>query len=185
MGTGVCFLLLAIILQFIDALDYFLITHPYAPLPLVLTAIFLCIVYPCREPNGWSSTRNDTTMCQAVVSGIMFASWICTRLGWTIDVEVPLVQPVLWPGWSSIGLMMLRELTGCAIMVVVHVTMRALVLFMLSIIMGKKIDRSKETSVYIELPYKFIAYFFIVCAMVLVSPLAFKALGIPVHTFNV
>ncbi len=183
-GTGTCALLLAFYLQFIDILDYFLVTNQYGPILITGVSFFLCLIYPCREENGWSSTRNDTTMCLSCVSGVMVACWVCNQLGWLIDAEVPVTHPIVFPGWTSIALMLLREVIGCCIMVFIHITMRALVLFFVSLALRRKIDRSKETSVYIELPYKFIAYFCICCAMVILSPVTFKALGIPVYTFN-
>ena len=183
-GTSICLLLLALILLFIDELDHFLLTHPTAPVLTIAAVLFLSYLYPCNEQ--WSSSRNDTTMCLACVSGVMIASWISHHLGWAVDVSGPVVNPIVWPGWTSIGLMLLREVIGVGIMVCAQVASRATILAVLSVIMGRKIDRKNDPQNFsVEFPFKLISYFCIVCAMVLVSPLVFKVLHIPIYTVNV
>ena len=184
-GAGVCFIMMGIILQFIDAMDHFLLTHPYAPLILISTTTLFLVFYPCKE--GWTSTRKDTTLLLASFSGLMVGSWVCNQLGYLVDVDGPVPHPLVWPGWSSVGLMLLREFAGLAMIAVVYVIVRALVLFLMSIVMWRKIDRSnkKARTLDVELPFTFISNFCIALAMIVVAPVTFKVLGIPVYTFNV
>nr|XP_054766560.1 sphingosine-1-phosphate phosphatase 2-like [Lytechinus pictus] len=176
MGIVITVILMAVVFQFLESLDAFLITHRYAPLFAMATAFFLSIIYPTRD--GWSSTRGDTIVIMGVTTGIYSSLWLCHQQGIPpMYDELPPTQ-ISWPGPYSIFLMICRQVIGLTLMGLSHLTFKTIILGILSAINGEKITEETKKKSWIEIPYKYITYFAICVASNYLSPLAFQKVGL-------
>ncbi|XP_787135.3 sphingosine-1-phosphate phosphatase 2 [Strongylocentrotus purpuratus] len=175
-GIFITALLMAIVFQFLEPLDTFLITHPYAPLFSMATAFFLSIIYPTQD--GWSSTRADTIVIMGVTTGIYSSLWLCHQQGIPPMYDELPSPHIKWPGPYSILLMLCRQVIGLALMGLSHVTFKTIILGILSAINGEKITEETKKQTWIEIPYKYITYFAICVALNYLSPLVFEKVGL-------
>ena len=160
-GVNITFIILAFVLPLLDSLDYFLLTNPIALTVFIATSLVALAYHPCVEK--WNDARADTTVIMGVVNGVFISSFIQNQLS---DGEGDLLapHPITWPeGFQDVLIMFVREFIGLSIMVLVHLIIRPLMVQILSVILGRKIDRNnnnpKETVV--EFPYKYVSYLFV------------------------
>ncbi len=174
-GVNVTFVILGFVLPFIDNIDFFLLMNPVAPVVMVTIALLALHYHPCEE--RWNDARADTTVIIGVVNGVYISSWIMCQLSALEDVLVPIPHEIRWPGFKAIPVMFIRELIGTSIMVIVHLVVRVVMLKLLSIILGRKVDRKGPKEVIIEFPYKYVSYLAVGASAFLCLPI-FPLLGI-------
>ena len=174
-GISVTFVILVMVLPFIDQVDYSLLTSLPA-LSLMFIVTFVALAYhPCEEQ--WNDLRADTTIILAVVNGIFMSSWIFNQCGLVEDVVAPIPHEVIWPGFQAVGLMFLREAVGIFVIGVMHEVSRRLMLVVLSVILRRKIDRKGPKEIVVEFPYKYVTYF-VAGSSIFLPFLIFDLLGI-------
>ncbi len=175
-GETLIWVLMLLLWPLFDPLDYFLVTHPQAPLVLISMSVFLCIIYPSQ--NGVASTRADTISSLGAVSGAFCGFWFNYRTGMLPDALAPLGGVIGWPGWSAAGLMLIKYLMTQVLAVLVYLPVRAFILQVISVIFNTEINERTKRLLFVELPYRYTTFVVLISIIYVCMPLLFLKLGL-------
>lgn len=100
----------------VDRLDYWLLTATYSPILLILGSMLLVKIYP--QPDKWTPTRGDTTLCVGLYTGIQLGAWINYHLGYMHVPDIDPPYPVIWPSYPMLIHLFIRTLIGLAVILV-------------------------------------------------------------------
>ncbi|CAG5127126.1 unnamed protein product [Candidula unifasciata] len=162
---------------FVDPVDSFLMTHPWALPVTVVLCIILSMLYPSLEK--WSTARGDTTMVLGVFSGIYAGMWLTAKL--TEFDYVPDSPPYVLelPSVKDFSLGVTRQISGLFIIIIFLTLIKLVILHSLSWLFGydPKDPRTKQCRP-VELPYKYVSYYVSAAATTYIIPLLFLKLNI-------
>ncbi|XP_071802648.1 sphingosine-1-phosphate phosphatase 2-like [Asterias amurensis] len=175
-GVTITLVLMLLLWPWLDQMDHFLLTHPQAPLVVISTSVFLCIIYPCQ--NGVASTRADTITILSAVSGALCGFWFNYRIGMLPDALAPLGGVIGWPGWTTLGLMLIKYLMAQLLTAVMYLAVRAFLLQAIPVIYNIEINERTKRLLFVELPYRYINYFGVGAFSYVIIPLLFQKLNL-------
>jgi len=175
--------LMAVFLPYLGVIDQFLLFSPYAPIVCTVVPLLLCVIYPAQ--SQWSSARSDTVLIVSAGSGVALGHWMSFQYGFMHQASLPPPYAIIPPTWSWAGLVVLRMVTGVAVLLFLRQTV-AVVVHRVACYMAGVDHRDRVAArqhFAVELPYKFITYATISVGMVYAAPAMFRALGIERVTF--
>lgn len=162
---------------FVDYVDTFLMTHPYAVPCLVGVGISLCLLYPSLDK--WSTARGDTTLSVAVFSGIYAGLWFTRNHTDVIPSQDTPPFSLQFPDSNAVWLCLVRELIGVFFLVILLTLTKLFVLHSLCRLFSfDPKDPESKKHLVIELPYKYVSYFVISMSATYFLPMLFDHLNI-------
>lgn len=166
-----------VFLPIIDSLDHYILTNKYSPLISLPSVIGLAKFYP--KLDFWSPARGDTCVIIGAAAGILFGSWINFQLGIISGPNLPTPFPIIWPGFSVIGLAILRATIGILCIVSVRALGKFLTFTLVCYFhqLNPKDPKTKINYV-VEVPVKLLTYFLMGASITYLSPAVFRFLKI-------
>ena len=169
--------LLAIWMPYLDIIDHFQLTHPYAPAVCILLPLFLSIFYPTLDK--WSTARGDTTLVIAVGAGVAVGHWLNYSWGLLSRSSQPLPYQIIEPDMRYLWQAVVRTAIGLLILFSTRLAMKLSMYNLICYVCGfDKKDIKARQKLVVELPYKFITYIVISLNVVCLAPYIFRQLGI-------
>ncbi|XP_061668734.1 sphingosine-1-phosphate phosphatase 1-like isoform X2 [Syngnathoides biaculeatus] len=167
------------VLQTLDAIDDFYMTHAYAPLVIVVSHVGFGLV--AFSLDSWSTSRGDTAQALGTGAGAALATHVNFRLGLTTDPppsSLPLAAPTLGVGVAARS--SLRFALGVAVILVTRTVMKALAIPLLCRLAGLPAGdvRRARQHVGVELPYRYVVYGVVGFTCVCVVPLFFSLVNL-------
>lgn len=181
-GLSFVFGLMVVCFPFLDNIDNFILTHPYAPVALILVPLIMALCYPTLDK--WNTARGDTTLILGVGSGVGLGHWFSFQYGFMQRATTLPPYQIIWPTWLWFGQMLLRLALGVVILIATRVVMKLLSYNLVCYIVGvSKEDMQAHKKLSVELPYKLITYTLIAFNSVFLAPQIFSYLGIERETY--
>lgn len=94
----------------VDRLDTWLLTTTYSPVLIVAVSLLLIKFYP--QPDKWTPTRGDTTLCVGLYAGIEVGAWLNYHLGYMDVPDTRPPYPIMWPSYAMLGHLFIRSFIG-------------------------------------------------------------------------
>ncbi|XP_064490349.1 sphingosine-1-phosphate phosphatase 2-like [Ornithodoros turicata] len=173
--------IMAVLIPFAETFDEFLLRHPWAPWVIVGTAALLTYAYPSLD--HWTPARGDTCIVLATIAGIFVGSWLNFKQGYIHGPGSPPPYQISWPGYTVVGLALLRSCIGILSSVATRAFFKSVIYAFLRCFL--RVDTSEEKvrkKALVELPTKFITYLAMGLTMSYLSPVAFRFLNIERET---
>lgn len=181
-GLLYVFCLMPIVFPFMDAIDEFILNHPFSPFLCVLVPLTLAVCYPTLDK--WSTARGDTTVILAVCGGIGLGHWVCFQYGLMERATTPPPYDIIPPSWTWFGQMLMRLSIGVVILFSTRAIMKIIMYNVLRIVTGTSEEGMKShQKLIVELPYKFCTYTMIAVSSVYLAPQVFRLMGIERPTY--
>ncbi|XP_038075405.1 sphingosine-1-phosphate phosphatase 2-like [Patiria miniata] len=169
-GVTLAALLMALIWPWLDTLDHFSLTHPYAPVIIITVSILLIIVYP--TPDGIGASRNDTVSILGTVGGGLCAFWCNHYFGLVPDAHAPLGGTIKWPDLPTAGIMLARYFTYKSSAIIVFFGQKFIIKQILRAGFNIPVNVSTKRWLSIQLLYGYIPH---VCTMLVMYQLGPRA----------
>lgn len=97
----------------VDRLDYWLLTTNFSPAIIILASLLLIKLYP--QPDKWTPTRGDTTLCVGLYAGIQIGAWVNYHLGFMTVPDITPPYPIIWPSGVMLGHLLIRTAIGLCV----------------------------------------------------------------------
>jgi len=176
-GSLYSILILVIVLPFLDRIDHFQLTNPYAPYLLMALGLAVCYFYPSLRQ--WSTARGDTTIIISVVVGFSIGSRFGYLLGFVEKPDFPPLYDINFPTTLGYMLLILRTFIGLVMLVLTrHLNKEFLLRFLCWWHKLNPKDPEAKRQKKIELPYYYVTYLMIGINVAFTSPFVFRYFGI-------
>ncbi|KAH3859103.1 sphingosine-1-phosphate phosphatase 2-like [Dreissena polymorpha] len=177
-GLTITLVALPWMLHFVEYVDYYQVTSPYAPFSSLLIPILICVYYP--KPKEWSITRGDTSNIVSIASLFMVVYWIFYQIGWLIETPRPTqLQPL--PDITSEWLYhsALRTVFGIVGLVLSRIVSKKIFLKFVCYCAGVDTkDIARQRKLGLEVPLRWLTVGGLAVSTSLTVPLCFHYFGI-------
>ncbi|XP_022096115.1 sphingosine-1-phosphate phosphatase 2-like [Acanthaster planci] len=178
-GVTLTALLMALIWPWLDSLDHFLLTHPYAPVIIVVVTILLIVFYPALD--GVGASRNDTVSILATMGGGLCAFWCNHRSGLVPDAHAPLGGTIDWPDLPTAGIMLVRYAIYTVIASIIFFGLKFLIKRMMQVFFGIQVNRETKRWLRVQLSYGYVPHGFTMLVMYSMGPRLCTWLGLDLN----
>lgn len=173
--------IMAVLIPFADTFDEFQLRNPWSPLAVVATAATLTLAYPSLD--HWTPARGDTCIVLATIAGIFTGCWLNFKQGYIHGPGLPPPYRISWPGYTVVGLALLRASIGIFTSVATRAIFKTIIYAFLRYCLRVDVsDEKVRKKPEVELPTKFITYLAMGFTMAYLSPLVFRFLSIERET---
>ncbi|XP_029472455.1 sphingosine-1-phosphate phosphatase 2 isoform X4 [Rhinatrema bivittatum] len=175
-GALAAALVTALTYPFWDIADRLLLTSPFCPVFFMVVPLLLSYNYP--KLDHYSPTRADTTTILGVSAGTSIGFWLSYQYGRNYEPigSPPFVIPPITV--DLLVLVLVRFLIGICILFLTRQVVKSLCLELLCSWHKVSVkDIQARQRLEIEVPYKFVTYFFIGFCATVVVPLIYKMFG--------
>lgn len=189
-GLAFASFLLLFVIPIADLLDYFLLSHPLAPLLTIALSVAGVLFYPGSD--RWTPARGDTTVILGSYLGTQLGVWANFQLGILKGPPLPPPYPILWPTYEQYGETLLRMMVGGVVIIATRALCKPTVYFMTSKLLGtdvrtlkqQKNDVANKKKLVAELTTKFLTYLAVGFNCLFTVPTVFRAIGCERATFH-
>jgi sphingosine-1-phosphate phosphatase 1 len=175
--------LMALMLPYLGALDYFLLHSQLAPLACIAVPLALVAFYP--TPHCWNTTRRDTTYILAAGSGISLGHWLSFQSGFMMQATSPPPYDIIPPTWTWAALVVIRMALGVGVLLVLRAVVGVVTYRFACYLAGldpRDTVAARQHTV-VDLSHKYITYTTLAAGMVFAAPMLFRFLGIERETY--
>jgi hypothetical protein len=167
---------------FIDTIDQFQLTNPYAPYLVAAFGLGICYLYP--SVKVWNTSRRDTTIITGTVVGFSIGSYLSNYSGYMQKPDQPPLYDIILPeSFNEIVCIVTRTLLGFAIILSVRNFFKAFILRTVCLLCGYDInDPLVKQRKMVELCYCFFTYLMMGASMNYLTPMVFRYFDIERNT---
>lgn len=165
-------------LSFVEYVDYYQVTNPYAPFVSILIPLLACVYYP--KPKVWSITRGDTSNIVSIGTCVIFSFWLMYHLGWMTETprpKTPQPFPEITYDWLYYSLV--RMLFGVVALASSRIISKKIFVKLVCVCAGVDTkDIAKQRELGLEVPVRWLTIGGLAINTAFTLPLIFNYLGI-------
>lgn len=165
-------------LSFVEYVDYYQVTSPYAPFVSILIPLLACIYYP--KPKVWSITRGDTSNIVSIGTCVIFSTWLSYHLGWMSETPRPKTpQPIPALSYDWLYYSFLRLFFGVIALAGSRIITKKIFLKLVCTCAGVDTkDIPKQRELGLEVPVRWLTIGGLAVSTAFTAPLCFDYFGI-------
>ncbi|XP_033624109.1 sphingosine-1-phosphate phosphatase 2-like [Asterias rubens] len=175
-GVTLTCLLMALIWPWLDMLDHFQLTHPYAPVIIIIVTLLLCILYPALD--GVGATRKDTISILGAMAGGSSAFWFNYHNGILPDADGPLGGVIMWPDMPTAGVMFVKYALVKVCAIILFFGTKFLVKKFFYYVVGIEVNEETKKLLIIQIPYGYIPHWLTMIIGFQLGPWIYRWLGL-------
>jgi len=165
-------------LSYVESVDYYQVTSPYAPFVSILIPLLACVYYP--KPKVWSITRGDTSNIVSIGTCLIFSTWLNYHMGWMTETSKPTTpQPLPPVTYDWIYYSLIRTVFGVIALVASRIITKKIFLKLVCTCAGVDTkDIMKQRELGLEVPVRWLTIGGLAVSTAFTAPLCFDYLGI-------